>query len=269
MSVELPRARLGSCLPRVLSRLVAPTNKRRNPHTHCVWSAGFALCLTLLCAATPVYADMVLSNAIVHFEEGSAARQDVEISNVGDEPLYVQIEPHIVLNPGTDEEQRVLIKNPREHGLLVTPSRMVLAPGTAKSMRMVKLAMPDDPKQEKERIYRISARPVVGEVTAEQTGLKVLIGYEVLAIVYPKSPTPDLVVKREGLSLTAHNAGNTNVLLQEGFQCETPEQPLEDCAPVRGKRMYPGLTWSVELERDLPVRFFQSVGTRNYVETYN
>jgi len=225
--------------------------------------------LVLLLALTaPAHGNMVLSNAIVHFEEGSAARQDVEISNAGSEPLYVQIEPHIVLNPGTDQEQRVLIKNPREHGLLVTPSRMVLAPGTAKSMRLVKLAMPGDPDEQNERIYRISARPVVGDVSAEQTGLKVLIGYEVLAIVYPKTPTPDLVVERSGLTLTAHNKGNTNVLLQEGYQCETPEQPLEECAPVRGKRMYPGLSWSVDLQRDLPVRFFQSVGTRNYVEIY-
>jgi len=212
---------------------------------------------------------MVLSNAIVHFEEGSAARQDVEISNAGSEPLYVQIEPHIVLNPGTPQEQRVLIKNPREHGLLVTPSRMVLAPGTAKSMRLVKLDMPGDPEEKNERIYRISARPVVGDITAQQTGLKVLIGYEVLAIVYPKSPAPDLVVERSGLTLTARNKGNTNVLLQEGFQCDRPDQPLEECSPVRGKRMYPGLSWSVELKRDLPVRFFQSVGTRNFVEIYN
>ena len=220
-------------------------------------------------ASLPGHANMVLSNAIVHFDEGASSRQDVEITNMGSEPLYVQIEPHIVLHPGTDKEERLAIKNPREHGLLVTPSRMVLAPGTAKSMRIVKLAYPGDPKQEKERIYRISARPVVGDVTSEQSGVKILIGYEVLAIVYPSSPIPDLVIERNGLTLTAENRGNTNVLLQEGFQCATPEQPLEDCSPVRGKRMYPGLKWSVDLEHDLPVRFFQSVGTRNFVETYD
>jgi len=226
--------------------------------------AAFIAALTNL----PAAANMVLSNAIVHFDERSPSRQDVEITNVGDEPLYVKIEPHMVVNPGTDSEERVAIKNPREHGLLVTPNRMVLAPGTAKSMRIVKLPFPADPQQTKERIYRISARPVVGDVTSNQSGVKVLIGYEVLAIVYPADPAPNLVVKRDGLKLTAQNQGNTNVLLQEGFQCETPEQPLEECAPVRGKRMYPGLTWSVDLEHDLPVRFFQSVGTRNYVETY-
>ena len=231
--------------------------------------SGLVSLLATVLFALPASASMVLSNAIVHFEKGAAARQDVEITNTGDEVLYVQIEPNIVLNAGTPEEERIAIKNPREHGLLVTPSRMVLAPGTSKSMRLVKLAMPGDPGQEKERIYRISARPVLGAVSAEQTGLKVLIGYEVLAIVYPKDPKPDLVVQRTGHTLLVENRGNTNVLLQEGFQCETPEQPSEDCTPVNGKRMYPGLSASFELERDLPVRFFQSVGTRNYVETYN
>jgi len=255
---------------------VFPQNRLVNEPIHPSRSAvgrslagAIIACAVAMASIAPASASMILSTAIVHFEEGSAARQDVEISNAGDEPLYVQIEPHIVLNPGTEAEQRVPIKNPREHGLLVTPSRMVLAPGTAKSMRLVKLAMPGDPDETEERIYRISARPVVGDVSADQTGLKVLIGYEVLAIVYPKSPTPDLVVERSGLTLTAHNKGNTNVLLQEGFQCDTPDQPLEECSPVRGKRMYPGLSWSIELERDLPVRYFQSVGTRNFVEIYN
>jgi len=233
-----------------------------------LYTLFFAVVTLATSASFPAHANMVLSNAIVHFDENAAARQDVEITNVGSEPLYVKIEPHMVVNPGTDSEERVAIKNPREHGLLVTPTRMVLAPGTAKSMRIVKLPHPDDPQQTKERIYRISARPVVGDVTSTQSGVKVLIGYEVLAIVYPSNPEPKLVIERDGLKLTAENQGNTNVLLQEGFQCETPEQPLEECAPVRGKRMYPGLKWSVDLEHDLPVRFFQSVGTRNYVETY-
>jgi len=252
----------------LLNRLVPKGAGLSCPTTARRYAAMLTLAGLVCALSAPAAASMILSNAIVHFEEGAAARQDVEISNAGDEPLYVQIEPHIVLNPGTAEEERVLIKNPREHGLLVTPSRMVLAPGAAKSMRLVKLPLAGDPDEEQERIYRISARPVVGDVNARQSGLKVLIGYEVLAIVYPKSPAPKLVVQRDGHRLTAQNLGNTNVLLQEGFQCASPEQPLEECAPVRGKRMYPGLSWSVDLQHDLPVRFFQSVGTRNYVETY-
>lgn len=210
------------------------------------------------------WANMALSNAIVHFEPGKPTRQDVEISNMGTEPLYVQIEPKVILNPGTETEQRELITDPREHGLLVTPNRLVIAPGATQVIRLVNIKAADDA----ERIFRITARPIAGEFEATTSGLKVLIGYEVLAIVYPQIPKPKLEVERKGRNLSIANTGNTNVFLQEGFQCENPKDALEDCTPLPGKRMYPGMKWVTELPHDLPVRYYQSVGTRNFVETY-
>lgn len=214
--------------------------------------------------SNPALANMALSNAIVHFEPGEPTRQDVEISNMGTEPLYVKIEPKVVLNPGTETEQRELITDPREHGLLVTPNRLVIAPGSAQVIRLVNIKGADDA----ERIFRITARPIAGEFEATTSGLKVLIGYEVLAIVYPQNPQPNLQVARDGRTLTVTNSGNTNVFLQEGFQCEDPKAEVEDCTALPGKRMYPGMQWVTELPHDLPVRYYQSVGTRNFVETY-
>jgi P pilus assembly chaperone PapD len=223
----------------------------------------------LTCVATgfvssPSWANMALSNAIVHFESGEPTRQDVEISNMGSEALYVQIEPKVILNPGTEAEQRELITDPREHGLLVTPNRLVIPPGAAQVIRLVNIKAADNA----ERIFRITARPIAGKFEASTSGLKVLIGYEVLAIVYPKKPAPKLEVERNGRTLSIVNTGNTNVFLQEGFQCENPKAALEDCTPLPGKRMYPGMKWVTELPHDLPVRYYQSVGTRNFVETY-
>lgn len=215
-------------------------------------------------ATNPALANMALSNAIVHFEPGEPTRQDVEISNMGTEPLYVKIEPKVVLNPGTDAEERALITDPREHGLLVTPNRLVIAPGSAQVIRLVNIKGADDA----ERIFRITARPIAGEFEATTSGLKVLIGYEVLAIVYPQNPKPNLEVTRTGRTLTVTNTGNTNVFLQEGFQCKDPKAAVEDCTALPGKRMYPGMQWVSELPHDLPVRYYQSVGTRNFVETY-
>lgn len=227
--------------------------------------AGLLLVLSSLGLLTaPATANMALSNAIVHFEPGEPTRQDVEISNMGTEPLYVQIEPKVVLNPGTDKEERQLITDPREHGLLVTPNRLVIAPGSAQVIRLVNIKGVDDA----ERIFRITARPIAGEFEASTSGLKVLIGYEVLAIVYPQNPQPNLDVTREGRTLTMKNTGNTNVFLQEGFQCEDPKAEVEDCTSLPGKRMYPGMQWVTQLPHDLPVRYYQSIGTRNFVETY-
>ncbi len=224
--------------------------------------------LTSLFLPSTALAGMALSNAIVHFEPGQPARQDVEISNVGDEPLYVQVEPKAVLNPGSDKEERRNITDPREYGLLVTPNRLVIPPGTARVMRLVNLGLGDAATPDQERIFRITARPVAGEFEAKTSGLKVLIGYEVLAIVYPNKPTPTLEVDRSGRQLSVRNTGNTNVFLQEGFQCETPGAAEDSCTSIPGRRLYPGNEWQLTLPHDLPVKFYQSVGTRNFVETY-
>lgn len=218
----------------------------------------------LVLACTSAQANMVLSNAIVHFEPGAPSRQDVEITNTGAQPLYVQVEPKAVLNPGTEQESRQVIVDPREFGLLVTPNRLVIAPGASRAIRLVNIGGHD----EQERIFRITARPIAGELEAKSSGLKILIGYEVLAIVYPAKAEPQLEVKRQGRQLLVRNAGNTNVLLQEGFQCAEPKLADEDCTSISGRRMYPGNEWQSELPHDMPIRFYQSVGTRNSVETY-
>lgn len=213
--------------------------------------------------SVPALASMELSNVIYHFEAGEASRQDVEIYNTGEEPLYIDVVPTRVLSPGTEQEDRAPIVDPREAGLLVTPNKMIVPAGGTKVMRLVKMGGGAD-----ERVYRIAAKPVARGVEADESGLKIMIGYEILAIVYPNNTQPQLDVLREGTTLKVRNVGNTNVLLREGFQCEIPGQALEDCTPLPGKRMYPGNEWTLELPRDLPVTYYQSIGTRNFVETW-
>ena len=227
----------------------------------------FACCLLIsvgcACATAPASANMQLSNVIIHFEAGDPARQDVEISNAGDTPLYIEIVPTEVLSPGEDIEERKSITDPREAGLLVTPNRLIVPPGATKAVRFVKLG-----PSTVERVYRVAAKPVVGEIEAEQSGLKILIGYEILVIVYPEETAPNLEVTRDGQQFRVRNTGNANVLLREGFQCEEPDLQVEDCTSLPGKRMYPGNEWSMELPHDLPVTYYQGVGTSNFVETY-
>ena len=210
------------------------------------------------------FASMELNNVIFHFEPGDDARQDVEITNTGEQPLYVEIQPNLVLSPGEETEDRSVIRDPRQAGLLVTPNKLIVPAGGTKLVRMVKMG-----NAPTERVYRVVTKPVVGQVHGgEQSGLKIMIGYEVLAIVYPNNPKPDLSVERKGQKLFVKNNGNTNVLLREGFQCITPDMPREECTPLPGRRMYPGNEWELELPHDLPVTYYQSVGTRNYVESY-
>ena len=119
-----------------------------------------------------------------------------------------------------------------------------------------------------ERVYRIAAKPVTGGVEANQSGLKIMVGYEILAIVYPDLVEPALTVERTGQILSVKNTGNTNVLMREGFQCEDPQMTREECTPLPCKRMYPGNEWQLELPYDLPVKYYQSIGSRNIVAEY-
>ena len=132
-------------------------------------------------------------------------------------------------------------------------------------MRLVSL----EPLGEKERVYRVTFKPVVGELESEQIGIKVLIGYEVLILMQPAIPDPDLIVNRTGKTLSFANKGNTNVLLREGKQCaKNKSADSDECKSLRGKRLYPGNSWSLELPYNKPVEYQISIGTKNSVKTY-
>lgn len=223
--------------------------------------------LCFLCALplSSVSANMVLSEAIIHFEPGKPLRKDIEVENPGTENLYIEITPAVVEHPGTESEQRVAINDPRESGLLVTPNKLVIPPGGRKLVRLVSL----QPLGEKERVYRVTFKPVVGDLEAEQIGVKILVGYEVLVLMQPATPEPNLLATRNGTSLAFENKGNTNILLREGKQCPAgAADDSENCKRLNGKRLYPGNSWSVELPFNKAVDYQMSIGTKNSVKTY-
>lgn len=216
------------------------------------------LCPTLLSA------DMVLNKSIIYFEPGRQNREDLEIQNVGDTPLYVQITPKIVRNPGTDEQVREVFDNPKEAGLLVSPNKLIVPPKGRKLLRFVNL----NKNAQEERVYRVSVTPVVGNLSAKQPGVKLLIGYEVLVLVHPANGDFELVHERKAKRLTISNHGNQNVLLRKGTQCAPGVEDQALCTQITGKRLYPGNTWTTELEKDLPVTYFLSKGKEHTVQTF-
>lgn len=60
------------------------------------------------------HADMILNKSIIYFEPDSPTREDLEIQNAGSEPLYIQVTPKVVKNPGTQEQSREIFDNPKE-----------------------------------------------------------------------------------------------------------------------------------------------------------
>lgn len=223
--------------------------------------APCALALALPWLAMPAMAQMAVDKVVVEFPADGQPRNDIEVQNTSEETLYIQVKPAEILNPGAPNEQRVEVNDPAERGLLVSPNRLALEPGQRQLIRFALLSRP----AEKDRIYRVTVSPVVGDVVAEQTALKILVGYDILAIAHPPSPEADLKASRNGGSLSIANAGNTNALLFNGRQCKASG---DDCVELPGHRLYAGTSWDVDLPYDTPVEFHVTVAGQTTVRQF-
>lgn len=231
-------------------------------------------------------AGMSLSQAIVHFEDGGERSRDIEVFNQGEDTLYIRVIPSVIHNPGTEQEEREQYRDPRKAGLLVSPQRLVIAPGGRKRVRFVRLDKPvttntdrtPEGKNEKlpaivakDRVFRVLVKPEVGEVKSTETAVKIVVAYEVLVLSQPNIAKVDLKGKLVGKSLHITNHGNTNVLLLEGHQCpkgQSRQDKVNQCVNFGGKRIYAGNQWQVEVPYITPVTYQISKGLENSIKTF-
>ena len=216
----------------------------------------FLTALALGCAlglSSLARAEMVLSQVIVDLLPGQPPREDIEVWNDGDERMYVLAEPFELRAPGTPAEQRAPAGLPEDSGLLVSPQRLVLEPGERRTIRVA--AIGERPASD--RIYRVAIRPVAGAVSAEDSALKVFVGYDTLVLVRPDHFTGDVAGERRGRTLTLTNSGNTAQELFDGEQCDAGGA---NCQALPAKRLYPGAAWEQTLPFDTPVSYRAAIG---------
>lgn len=199
-------------------------------------------------------AEMVLSQVIVDLLPGKPPREDIEVSNLGDERMYVSAEPFEIHSPGTTDETRVPADEPDRSGILVAPRRLVLEPGERRIVRVAAIGA----RSATDRVYRVAIKPVSGSVSSTASALKVFVGYDALVIVRPETFTGDIVGGREGATLTLRNAGNTAQELFDGRQCDARGT---DCRTLPSKRLYPGATWRQELPFATEVTYKTAIGS--------
>lgn len=204
------------------------------------WHLGLGL-LALLAPLAPAGAELAVSQLIVELKPGPSRAQDIELFNDSPDRSYISIEPREVVDPGTPRERGFVSPDPEKLGLLVSPRRLVLEPGQRRTLRVARVG-PDAPA---ERVYRVTVKPVVGEVEGE-TGLKLLVGYDLLVLVRPATVRPALEASRSGTRLTMTNRGNSSVELIDGRQCDAAGR---DCGKLPGKRLYAGASWEQVLPR--------------------
>ncbi|MGB3433893.1 hypothetical protein [Achromobacter sp.] len=94
-----------------------------------------------------------LPRAELRLEPGKAAGE-LLAENRGDSPLYLDVEQQLLLNPGSTPEILVPVGETEQPGLLVTPNRLILAPGQEYRMNMRVLSTPA-----RTQVWRITFRP--------------------------------------------------------------------------------------------------------------
>lgn len=183
-------------------------------------------------------AELVLSQLVVELAPGTRERADLEAWNNGSERIFVSIDPREIVDPGKASESSRSDPDPDKLGLLVSPARMILEPGQHKLLRIASIAAGD-----RERVYRVTVKPVVGQLSSEASGLKVLVGYDVLVLVRPSELRPHVTATRSGNRVMLKNDGNVSVEL-DGRGCDSA---MQSCKALPGGRLYAGAVKAVEV----------------------
>ena len=191
-------------------------------------------------AASPASAELVVGQLIVEFRPGAPKASDIEIFNNSDERSFALVEPREILNPGTAAEQPLTSPDPAKLGLITSPARFILEPRQRRTLRIAAIG----PAGDRERVYRVTVKPVAGDIASEESGLKLMVGYDLLVLVRPAVVRNDVKISRSGAELTITNAGNASVELAEGKQCDPAGK---NCQSLPAKRVYSGASWKQTL----------------------
>lgn len=188
--------------------------------------------LALLFAA-PAAAGLIISQLIIEFKAVGPRARNVEVSNDSDERSYIVVEPAEIVDAGTVREHRVASPDPEKLGLLVSPTRFVLEPHQRRELRIAAIGS----AVQRERVFRVTVKPVAGRVAGTESGLKILVGYDLLVLLRPIPAKDDLKVERAGNAVTVTNLGSSSVELADGKQCDALGKA---CQSLPGKRLYAG-----------------------------
>jgi P pilus assembly chaperone PapD len=200
------------------------------------------------------HADLLLSQLVVELVPKEHARADVEIWNSGKERAFVAVDPREIIDPGTARESSRSDPDPEKLGLLVSPERIILEAGQRRLLRIASLTQND-----RERVFRVTVKPVVGQLSSDSSGLKVLVGYDLLVLVRPPEAKPHVSATHSLGGLTLRNDGNVSVELVDGKACGAQAQ---SCTELPGGRLYAGAQKTVQLANGARADYKLKVGTK-------
>ena len=223
-------------------------------------------------APPAVQAQITIDRSVIEFSPDEPM-QDIELRNDGDFKIYLDLKIAEILDPHTASPTRVELEDPRAAPMLVSPRQVLVLPGQRKRVRVIMREAATDV----DRVFRLAIKPYTGKVELgaalpgeTSTGIKVLLGYDVLLLSRPAELAPKLRVERTDATLTLENLGNTNVLLRRITQCEADGG---DCEELQPNRLYAGERLELALPKvgpkaRYPVEVVQAIGLRSSRASY-
>jgi P pilus assembly chaperone PapD len=208
-----------------------------------------------------------VGNVIVDFNKDKQRNYiDVSVSNksADDETAYVKVSVYEIKNPGTINEQKVLVSKNDRNSIIVSPQKLIIPPHSKKNIRFIALHKNHD----QDKVYRVNIAPVSGGKKIDKGQLiQILIAYDILVFVRPQNEDSQFKGKRNGKEITFENTGNTNILLRKAKQC-SKDDPSE-CKDLAGKRLYANAPkYTQELPYDNEVEYTYSIGDKIHSKIY-
>jgi P pilus assembly chaperone PapD len=166
------------------------------------------------------------------------------ITNDGDGIGYVNIDTYRIKYDGSTM-QSIEKKNPKEFGLLVSPSKLILQPGQSKKVRVKRFKFGN----KTEYMYEVIAKPVprpreIGEETKKSMQTKTTITMAALTRVFlpPAKLDPQLTAKQSKKVVTFTNTGNTTMQVGRIQICLA-----DNCRKAYAFELYPGMQKTLKL----------------------
>ena len=215
----------------------------------CLVCAAFLLApLTLPGAAS---AQLRVDRVVEILDLESRGRADFEFSNPSDGTMYLSTRVFEVPEPHLSMEM-VEFTDPRAAPLLASPREFVLGPEDSRLVRVFTTAPPG----EVDRVYRVRVEPRADEIEPEASGVRVVLGYELLVIQPAAERRMDIDVQRSDTQLVITNNGNSFAYFDQIHVC----QDADPCANLGAHRVYAGERLELELPHGGEVRLRYSNG---------
>lgn len=208
--------------------------------------SALAIALGLAIAAPASVANMVVYPMTTKIGNEQDGVTQIQIFSKTDKVQYVKTRVAKVVNPAMQDEHEVDVS--ADAGLVVSPQRLVLTPGSNRTVRIISDSVPTE-----EIVYRVYFEPVNapadaievesadGPAVKSQIGVSLIWG--ALVRVLPDNRNLQATLSADGSKL--HNGGNVRIGVLEVGHCTSGSE--SDCkwTDVQ-KSVYPGQSLSID-----------------------